>query len=72
MHVCEICCASSRVGLTTSTRGARLPLLPRGRVLRMGSRNAAVLPVPVLAAAMRSRPSRTNGMACSCTGVGFS
>ncbi len=35
-----------------------------------GQRNAAVLPVPVLAAAMRSRPSSTRGMACSWTGVG--
>ena len=37
-----------------------------------GSEKAAVLPVPVLAAAMRSRPSSARGMACSWTGVGAS
>jgi hypothetical protein len=38
----------------------------------MGSANAAVLPVPVWAPAMRSRPDSTTGMACSWIGVGFS
>jgi len=39
---------------------------------RIGSANAAVLPVPVCAPAMRSRPASTSGMACSWTGEGFS
>ena len=68
-HAASICRASSRVGLTTSARG------DPGRLARpmrsiMGSANAAVLPVPVVAAATTSRPSSASGMACSCTGVG--
>jgi len=39
---------------------------------RIGNANAAVLPVPVCAPAMRSRPASTSGMACSWTGEGFS
>ena len=37
----------------------------------MGSVKAAVLPVPVWAAARTSRPSRTRGMAAAWTGVGW-
>ena len=36
----------------------------------MGRTKAAVLPVPVWAAARTSRPSRTRGMALAWTGVG--
>jgi hypothetical protein len=36
----------------------------------MGKPNAAVLPVPVCALPMRSRPSSARGMAFACTGVG--
>ena len=36
----------------------------------IGSTKAAVLPVPVWAPAMRSRPARTSGMASAWTGVG--
>src|SRR6185503_956837 len=36
----------------------------------MGSRNAAVLPVPVSAQPIRSSPRRTTGIACSWIGVG--
>ena len=57
----RICAASSRVGVRTSAR-----VVPRGFAInlwRMGSRNAAVLPLPVMAQASRSRPSRAGGMA---------
>ncbi len=36
----------------------------------MGSTKAAVLPVPVWAAARTSRPASTSGMAAAWTGVG--
>ena len=36
----------------------------------VGSKKAAVLPVPVWAAASRSWPASTSGMAWACTGVG--
>ena len=38
----------------------------------MGSRKAAVLPVPVCAEAMISFPLKIRGITCSCTGVAFS
>ena len=38
----------------------------------IGNRKAAVLPVPVCAEAMISRPSRIGGMTASCTGVAVS
>ena len=47
-----ICAASSRVGVSTSAR-----VVPRGLSIslwRIGSRNAAVLPLPVIAQASRS------------------
>ena len=49
--------------------------LPAGRALalrrwRIGSTNAAVLPVPVWAPASRSRPASTSGIASRWTGVG--
>ena len=56
-----ICAASSRVGVSTSAR-----VVPRGRPIslcRIGRRNAAVLPLPVMAHASRSRPSSAGGMA---------
>jgi len=37
----------------------------------IGSVKPAVLPVPVWAAASRSRPARTTGMACAWMGVGW-
>ena len=64
----RICAASSRVGVTTSARVVR-----RGfpsRRCRIGSRNAAVLPLPVAAHASRSRPSSAGGMASAWIGVG--
>jgi hypothetical protein len=41
-------------------------------MLIIGSRYAAVLPVPVCADAIRSLPARIKGITCSCTGVAFS
>jgi hypothetical protein len=37
----------------------------------MGKQKAAVLPDPVCAQAIKSLPAREIGMACFCTGVGF-
>ena len=64
-----ICRASSRVGVMTSIVGAFLRS-ERSRRSREGREKAAVLPVPVLAAAIISRPSRASGMDWACTGVG--
>ncbi len=56
---------ASRVGDRTNIRGPELGL--RGGVAprraSAGSRNAAVLPLPVMAQAIRSRPSRAGGIA---------
>ena len=63
----SICAASSRVGVSTSAR-----VTPRGLSIsrcRIGRRNAAVLPLPVIAQASRSLPSRAGGIACSWMGV---
>ena len=65
--------ASSRVGLSTRARGwptFTLPTPGAASFSIIGSRNAAVLPVPVWAQPMRSRPSRIGGIAFSCIGVG--
>ena len=40
--------------------------------LNMGSKKAIVLPLPVLAIPIKSRPDMTAGMACAWMGVGFS
>ena len=66
------CCASSRVGVSTRIRGPR----PRRDSVvvtftNAGSKNAAVLPVPVGAEAIRSRPASSSGMVLTCTGVGW-
>src|SRR5512133_3190120 len=63
--------ASSRVGARTSARG------PGGAVRAeslsmMGSRNAAVFPVPVAAAPITSLPASPGGMAWAWMGVGAS
>ena len=42
---------------------------PSDNLFRIGSRNAAVLPVPVCATAIKSLPSSMIGIACSCIGV---
>src|SRR5690625_5457123 len=68
----SICSASSRGGVTIRARGERclrlswLPLSP----LRIGRTKAAVLPVPVCAHPMTSRPVVATGMACAWIGVG--
>mmetsp|Transcript_21307 Transcript_21307/g.52913 ORF Transcript_21307/g.52913 Transcript_21307/m.52913 type:complete len:222 (-) Transcript_21307:84-749(-) len=70
--------ASSRVGAITSAMGnvLRLPRMEPCRLrsrmpLMMGKQNAAVLPEPVCAHAIRSRHASEMGMAYFCTGVGF-
>ena len=59
---------SSRVGVSTSawTLGSL-----GSAYSTMGRPNAAVLPVPVCAWPITSRPSRSGGMACSWIGVGL-
>ena len=63
-----ICCASSRVGVITNacTKG-----LAASRRSTIGTKNASVLPVPVCALAITSRPANKAGIACSWTGIGF-
>ncbi len=56
-----ICSASSRVGARISARTPRPGWV--ARCCRIGSMNAAVLPVPVWAIPIRSRPVRMGGMA---------
>src|SRR5262249_40605351 len=58
-------------GVSTSARGLRLLRRQRSRSsrCRTGSRNAAVLPLPVMASASRSRPWIAGGIA-SCPGGG--
>ena len=58
-----ICSASSRVGVTISARAGAFPAV--SSLLRMGRTNAAVLPVPVCAVPMMSRPRRAAGIAAS-------
>ncbi len=63
-----ICAASSRVGVSTRAR-----VVPRGlsiRRWRIGSTNAAVFPLPVMAEARTSRPARAGGTASAWIGVG--
>jgi hypothetical protein len=64
----RIWAASSRVGVSTSAR-----VVPRGLSIswcRIGSRNAAVLPLPVVAEASTSRPASAGGIASVWIGVG--
>ena len=63
--------ASSRVGTSTTAVGA-LPRSPGARRSRMGSANAAVLPVPVAAWPSASRPVSRAGTASAWIGVGSS
>ncbi|WVZ60931.1 hypothetical protein U9M48_010885, partial [Paspalum notatum var. saurae] len=72
---------TSRVGDSISARGQAVldPLCLWGGLrsldfnipLMIGKQKAAVFPDPVCAQAMRSRPAMEIGMACRCTGVGF-
>src|SRR2546426_619873 len=67
--LCNTCSASSRVGTRISARSA-CPLSPPASRWRIGSMNAAVLPVPVWAEPIRSRPARASGIASCWIGVG--
>ncbi|CAB5283835.1 hypothetical protein IST453_00804 [Burkholderia multivorans] len=67
--------ASSRVGVRISARtgwraGDALVFACGSRRWMIGSEKLAVLPVPVCAAPMTSRPASTTGMACAWIGVG--
>ena len=66
--------ASSRVGAITRARtgwraGDMLAFSCGSILCSSGSENAAVLPVPVWAAPMMSRPARTSGIALAWIGV---
>ena len=56
--------------LTLRARGAG-GVPARKMLAMMGKQKAAVLPEPVCAQAMRSRPAMPMGMEYRCTGVGF-
>ena len=49
-----------------------MPRGPSSNLFKMGKTNAAVLPVPVWAVPITSRPLTAAGMAASCIGVGAS
>src|SRR5262249_41074982 len=74
--VSAIWSTSSRVGASTSARGGRgqprVEVVEPSRARRsiVGIANAAVLPVPVWAHPMRSRPSRIRPIARARVGVG--
>ncbi len=61
---------SWRVGSRISVRGIRAFARPRARISIIGRVNEAVLPVPVWAMPMTSRPLRTVGMPWAWIGVG--
>jgi hypothetical protein len=68
--------ASSRVGVRTSARtawraGDMLVFACGSSIWMIGSEKLAVLPVPVWAAPMTSRPCSTTGMAWAWIGVGW-
>mmetsp|Transcript_99270 Transcript_99270/g.281117 ORF Transcript_99270/g.281117 Transcript_99270/m.281117 type:complete len:338 (-) Transcript_99270:405-1418(-) len=66
-----ICCASSRVGASTSTMGPRCASAPlRSTCAKPGPRNASVLPLPLLAMPMRSWPAARIGQHWAWMGVG--
>ena len=63
-----ICIASSLVGVST------MPNMPQGssdHLVSMGPAKAMVLPEPVLAPPMQSRPLRISGMQCFWISVGW-
>ena len=63
------CSASSRVGVSTSTRGPRPGFAGFSSFCSAGKTNDAVLPVPVGAEHIRSKPATASGMDFSCTVV---
>ena len=50
--------------------GEALALACGNKFCSIGSENAAVLPVPVWAPAIKSRPNKASGIACAWIGVG--
>ena len=74
LKLSPIWAASSRVGVRIRQRIGRPWRAGAGmlaaRRCRIGSANAAVLPVPVCARPSKSRPARTNGIALAWIGVG--
>ena len=71
MTFSPICAANSRVGVNIKAR-QRLALddLPANKRCNIGNVKPAVLPVPVWAAAITSRPVIIAGIASACTGDG--
>ena len=69
----KTCKANSRVGVNTKAwiTGLSCWLMVGIKRCKMGSANAAVLPVPVCAPAMMSCPNSTGGMAANWMGVGW-
>lgn len=65
LHSLWICVASSLVGVTTMAMGPSIVRRGRWSLMcrNMGRRNATVLPDPVLATPMMSRPDMMAGMA---------
>ncbi|KOH46834.1 hypothetical protein NC99_03580 [Sunxiuqinia dokdonensis] len=61
---------NSRVGTKIRTRGSTPSAFTS--FMNIGSRYAAVLPVPVCATPTTSAPDRMTGMAFACIGVGCS
>mmetsp|Transcript_161 Transcript_161/g.333 ORF Transcript_161/g.333 Transcript_161/m.333 type:complete len:254 (-) Transcript_161:739-1500(-) len=66
----SICAASSRVGVSTSTRVAGTRRSACSKRSSTGRRKAAVLPLPVCALPHTSRPLSTAGTQRACTSVG--
>mmetsp|Transcript_18335 Transcript_18335/g.36888 ORF Transcript_18335/g.36888 Transcript_18335/m.36888 type:complete len:260 (+) Transcript_18335:919-1698(+) len=71
----EICTANSRVGAKTSAEVVihdcfRQSDTAAPRLTAKGIRKAKVLPLPVCAKPITSRPMTTNGMACAWIGIG--
>ena len=69
------CCASSRVGQSTSAIGALAGLLLPEAIASVifctvGNKNAMVLPLPVCDATIQSPPCNATGTKAACTGVG--
>ena len=69
-NACATCAANSRVGSRISERGIRARARPRSSFVSIGSTNDAVLPVPVCAMPITSRPSMAIGIALAWIGVG--
>ena len=69
LHTSSDCIASSRVGARIRTRTPER-FLPRSFSSR-GRKKASVLPEPVLATPIVSRPAMSGGQHCACSGLGL-